>query len=111
MTLGEKIKITRLNRKISQQELGRLANTHQKNISKYEQDMVTPSALTLKAIADALEVTTDFLLGNELENTIRDKALLQQFKEIDTLEEKDKEALMRVIAAFIRDTKTRLSYS
>jgi len=36
MTLGEKIKLARMQKKISQQKLGEEAGTHQKNISKYE---------------------------------------------------------------------------
>lgn len=84
MTLGEKIKLYRNKKKISQLDLGKLAKTHQKNISKYEQNLVIPSAITLKAIADALDFTTDFLLGNE-ENNIKDTELLKQFKEVDNL--------------------------
>ena len=53
MTLGEKIRIARMHKNISQQELGNIAETHQKNISKYEQNLVVPSATTLKKIADA----------------------------------------------------------
>lgn len=110
MTLGEKIKIVRSKKKISQQDLGNLAKTHQKNISKYEQDLVVPSAITLKAIADALDVTTDYLLGNE-ENTIKDTELLRQFKEVDNLPDHLKNSLLEVIKAFTRDFKNRQSYS
>ncbi|TWP25382.1 XRE family transcriptional regulator [Apibacter muscae] len=110
MTLGEKIKLSRNKKKISQLELGNLAQTHQKNISKYEQDLVIPSATTLKAIADVLDVTTDFLLGNE-ENTIKDTELLKQFKEIDNLPDDLKKSLLDVIKAFTRDYKNRQAYS
>ncbi len=111
MTLGEKIKLARMQKKISQQKLGEEAGTHQKNISKYEQNLVIPSAITLKRIADCLEVTTDYLLGNEYQDTIKDTALLKQFKEVDHLEEKEKNALMTVISAFIRDARTRQAYA
>ena len=67
MTVGEKIRMSRNKKKMSQQELSLKAGTHQKNISKYEKDLVVPSAITLKAIADTLEVTTDFLLGSDSE--------------------------------------------
>jgi len=40
MNLGERIKISRQKKKMSQQDLGNLAETHQKNISKYEQNLV-----------------------------------------------------------------------
>ena len=110
MTLGEKIKLARNKKKMSQQELSEKAGTHQKNISKYEKDLVIPSATTLKAIADTLDVTTDYLLGNE-DNTIKDTALLKQFKEVDNMPEDAKEALMQVISAYIRDYRTRQAYN
>ena len=111
MTLGEKIKIFRLKKKFSQQNLGELTETHQKNISKYEQDLVIPSAVTLKKIADALEVTTDFLLGSEDTNTIKDTSLLKYFKEIDNMPDDIKDSLLKVIDAYVRDYKTRQAYA
>jgi transcriptional regulator with XRE-family HTH domain len=110
MTIGEKIKLVRAKKKISQQDLGDLAKTHQKNISKYEQDLVVPSAITLKAIADALNVTTDYLLGNE-ENIIKDTELLKQFKEVDNLPDKLKHSILDVIKAFTRDFRSQQAYS
>lgn len=109
MTLGEKIRIARTKKKMSQQELSEKAGTHQKNISKYEKDLVVPSATTLKVIADTLEVTTDFLLGNE-GASIKDTALFNQFKEVDNLPDDEKGSLMTVISAYVRDYKTRQAY-
>lgn len=111
MTLGEKIKLARGKKKISQLELGKLADTHQKNISKYEQNLVIPSALTLKGIADALEVTTDYLLGNEQEKTIKDISLFKLFRAIDTMPDDNKVALVQVIEAYIRDFQTKKAYA
>ena len=111
MTLGEKIKLARAKKKMSQQELGKLADTHQKNISKYEQDLVVPSALTLKSIADTLEVTTDYLLGNGQQEVIQDIALLRLFRTIDTMPDDNKTALVKVIEAYIRDFKTMTAYA
>jgi transcriptional regulator with XRE-family HTH domain len=110
MTLGEKIKTARQRKKLSQQELGKLSSTHQKNISKYEQDLVVPSALTLKSIAEALGITTDYLLGEE-RTSIKDTLLMAQFQVVDKMPEDDKAALMKVIAAYIRDFSTRQAYA
>ena len=111
MTLGEKIKLARMHKKISQQELSEKAGTHQKNISKYEQDLVVPSAITLKRIADILEVTTDYLLGGDNQNSIKDTTLLKQFKEVDGLKEEEKGALMTVIENYLLAVKTRKSFA
>lgn len=110
MTLGEKIRIARSKKGMSQQDLSQMAGTHQKNISKYEKDLVIPSATTLKVIAEALDVTTDYLLGNE-ENTIKDISLLRQFNEIDHLPDETKNPLMIIINSYLRDYKTQQAYN
>ena len=48
---------------LSQEELGLLAGTSQKQISKYENGMNDPTGDVLAALAQALETTTDWLLG------------------------------------------------
>lgn len=111
MNLGERIKISRQKKKMSQQELGEAAETHQKNISKYEQNTVIPSAVTLKKIADALEVTTDYLLGGENDNVIKDTNLFAQFRTIDNMPDDIKDSLLKVIDAYVRDYKTKKAYS
>ena len=72
--------------------------------------MVIPSAVTLKKIADALEVTTDFFLGSEDTNVIKDTSLLKYFKEIDNMPDDIKDFLPKVIDAYVRDYKTRKAY-
>lgn len=110
MTLGEKIKYARQKKGVSQATLSEKAGTHQKNISKYEQDLVIPSAITLKNIATALEVTTDYLLGDET-IVIKDTALLKQFKEVDQLQEEEKSALVTVIENYLLAIKTKQAFS
>jgi transcriptional regulator with XRE-family HTH domain len=72
-------------KKMSQADLAKAANVHQKNISKYENDGVVPSALILKEIAKALGVSADYLLGSEKDDVIKDTTLLRFFKEIDKM--------------------------
>ncbi len=110
MDLGERIKISRQKRKMSQQDLGNLAETHQKNISKYEQNLVVPSAITLKKIADALEVTTDYLLGGD-KVSIKDKELLKRFEIIQEMTGEDKNMILKFLDLTIRDYKAKKAYS
>ncbi len=103
MTLGERIKIVRIQKKINQQELAKDANVHQKNISKYETNGVIPSAMTLKSIANVLGVSTDYLLGNKSDKDIKDNILFRYFMEIDKMPDDSKKALMTVIEAYIKN--------
>ncbi|MCP3658834.1 MAG: helix-turn-helix transcriptional regulator [Bacteroidetes bacterium] len=102
MTLGERIKIVRIQKKINQHELAKDANVHQKNISKYENNGVIPSAMTLKSIANVLGVSTDYLLGNKSDSDIKDNILFKYFMEIDKMPDDSKKALMTVIEAYIK---------
>jgi len=112
MTLGDKIKTVRQLKKISQNELSELSGVMQKNISRYEQNSSIPSALTLKKIADALKVTTDYLLGDSEDDIlIQDKELLQKFKVIQEMTGETKNLVTTFLDLIIRDFKTRQAYS
>ena len=112
MTLGDKIKTVRQLKKISQNELSELSGVMQKNISRYEQNSSIPSALTLKKIADALKVTTDYLLGDSEDDIlIQDKELLQKFKVIQEMTGETKSLVTTFLDLIIRDFKARQAYS
>lgn len=97
---------------MSQSDLAKIAEVHQKNISKYENDGVIPSAIVLKEIAKALGVTTDYLLGNELDgDIIKDTALLKHFKEVDKMPDDLKGALLKVIEAYVQNFKAKQAYA
>lgn len=61
--VSERIKRSRKVAKLTQEELGRRVNTTKATISNYENSYSTPSNLMLVALADMLDVTTDYLLG------------------------------------------------
>lgn len=60
---GERIRALRKERGLNQEELAELANLNRVTIAKYESGRVEPGAQALARIADALEVSTDVLLG------------------------------------------------
>lgn len=111
-TLGEKIRIGRQARDLSQEELAKKTSLHQESISRYEAGTSAPNTDTLKKIADALEVTTDYLLSeNADENMIMDKALIDRLREIEKMDDKRKGLVMDLLDITIRDYKTQKAYS
>lgn len=72
---------------------------------------VVPSATILKEIASALGVSADYLLGSDLDFTIRDTVLLKYFKEVDSMPEDLKTALLKVIEAYVQNYKAKQAYS
>lgn len=66
MSIGENIKRFRKQKKLTQSQLAELANMSRSYVADIERDRYNPSVDTLKAIAKALEIGTNLLLG---ENT------------------------------------------
>lgn len=61
--LSERIRARRIQLNITQEDLARRVNKSQKQIWQYESGRVEPAAGALIAFANALETTTDYLLG------------------------------------------------
>ena len=71
MTIGERIKDCRKDRRLTQKTLGELSGIAEPTIRKYESGRLNPKQETLKKIADGLGVTVEFLRANTVDsNTI-----------------------------------------
>nr|DAU66729.1 MAG TPA: Repressor protein CI [Caudoviricetes sp.] len=70
--LENRLKIARNNKKISQKELAKQLFISQQAYAKYETGNATPNPETLKKIANILDVSVDYLLGN---SDIKNQAL------------------------------------
>lgn len=81
-----RLRETREMRKHSQAALGRLAGCGQEKISSYETGRSRPQYQTLVHLADALQVSTDYLLGrtDEMERKITLEDVLAE-DEIDLI--------------------------
>lgn len=66
MLVGKRIKDMRLEKGMSQQELGDLIGVTKVSICGYENGTRTPSLETFGIIAEIFETTTDYLLGREV---------------------------------------------
>lgn len=63
--IGERIKKLRLEQNISQNQLAKKARISQAGLSAIENTTKSPNIETIKAIANALNTTIDYLLGND----------------------------------------------
>ncbi|ORX22743.1 transcriptional regulator [Thermoanaerobacterium sp. PSU-2] len=64
MLLGERIRQARLLKKLTQKQLAELLNVTDATINRYEKGLRSPDPEMLKAIADILDVSVDYLLGH-----------------------------------------------
>jgi transcriptional regulator with XRE-family HTH domain len=105
MSTGEKIKALRKEKKWSQDDLSKAIGVHSKHISRYENNKVTPSPETLRKMADVFDVSTDYLLQDNVPRDekikINDPELLRQFELIGQLNEEDQATIKNVIKAMI----------
>ncbi len=68
MTLGERIKYFRKEAGFTQSELASRANLHPVSIRKYETDKMKPQLAQIEKIADALNISSNIIIGLEYSN-------------------------------------------
>lgn len=104
-TFGERLRHLRVEKKLSQSELGKLTNTHYTQIGRYERGLSKPTAETLRLLAECLNVSTSYLYeGIDTDAAVADfddKELLKMFNEAETLNEKDKMLIKEFLNAFL----------
>jgi transcriptional regulator with XRE-family HTH domain len=108
MTLGRQITALRKQKKLSQAQLGKLIETSGDIVGRYERDEVKPSIEVAIRLADALEVSLDYLVGKS--ELILDKAVLKRIQDIQLLSPEDQSHLFALMDAFLRDAKAKQAY-
>ncbi|WP_369049331.1 helix-turn-helix domain-containing protein [Tenacibaculum sp. UWU-22] len=92
MTFGKKVANTRKKKGFSQAELAKQVDTISVTISRYEQDEIKPSIDIASKLADALNVSLDFLVG--ITDVELDKSIINKILTIQKLPQEDKEHIM-----------------
>ena len=110
METGKIIVRLRSDKGWSQSELADKIGVSRVMISKYERDGAVPSIDAAKKIADALDVTLDYLTG---EGTLSrfDKKMLKRMQDLMSLEESKRATLVDLMDTYIRDAKARKAYA
>lgn len=84
---------------------------HYSQIGRYEDKGAQPSADILAKLANALEVTSDFLMNGTADDladsSLTDKELLNQFKMIEKMTEEKKSVVKIFLDAFITKDKIK----
>lgn len=111
MTLGQKITQIRKEKKLSQVDVATAVGVSRDAISKYERDDIIPSVENAKKIAQVLGVSLDYLVSKDDSVEVVDTDMLNRMREIQRLNNDDKNTVTKIIDAFIRDTKTKKAYA
>ena len=101
MTFGENLKIARIKKKLTQQQLADMLELSKSTITNYEADKRQPDVFMIKKLAKILDVTGDYLIGYEPRETrfaISDEAL-RIARAYDSMNEKGRNAVRAVVEA------------
>jgi|SRR6266542_3480384 len=110
MNIGNKITELRKQKNLSQTDFAKTVGVSREMIGRYERGEVMPSIEVAKKIADALEVSLDYLAGNSKKAAV-DKKTMKLIHDIEDLEPSIKDKLIFLANAVIRDAKTGKAYA
>lgn len=108
ITFGKRLGEVRKDKKMSQDDIAKKLNVHGAVIGRYERDEVKPSIDVAAQIAEALQVSLDYLVGNT--DLLLDKTIIKRIQDIQKLETEDRGHLFALMDAFLRDTKAKHAY-
>ena len=103
--LGERIQDLRKQKGLTQESLAKKAGISLTQMARYETKGIQPPADVLMKLAAIFGTTVDYMVNGATEDKakaqLKDAELLQQFKEVEQLNEKDKGCIKTLIEAFL----------
>lgn len=109
MTLGQQVMALRKKKGLSQADLGKAVGTSGDIIGRYERDEVKPSIEVAVKIADALDISLDYLVGKTKMELDADS--LRRLEDIAGLSDENKKFVLNMIDMALRDFKTKKAYA
>ena len=95
-SIGERIKSARLKSNLTQEELAALVDLSPTHISVIERGLKSPKLDTFIRIANALNVSADYLLFNDINNSA-EGVIFELSESINKLPQERKEKIIAVI--------------
>jgi transcriptional regulator with XRE-family HTH domain len=106
MKVGVRMAELRKKKELSQTDFAKTVGVSREMIGRYERDEVVPSIEVAKKIADALEVSLDYLAG-EGRNAAFDKQTMKRMEDIERLPNEEKNIVYRMIDMALVYSKTK----
>ena len=106
MSFGARIIEIRKEKGMSQDQLAKTLGATPTTVGRYERDEVKPSIEMAVKIAEALDVSLDYLTGRS-KNDLKDKKMLERFNEILGLMPEDRNGILYTIDGLIKAAKLK----
>lgn len=108
ITFGKKLRECREAKALSQQEFAKMLKTSHSVVGRYERDEMIPSIEVVKKMADLLDTTVGYLLGETQEvNLFKDPDMLRRLNDINSFTEDDKSHIIYTLDAMINSVKLK----
>ncbi|NCI45795.1 helix-turn-helix domain-containing protein [Sediminibacterium soli] len=104
MDLASTLTLLRKKTGISREDLAASVGTSGAIIGRYERGEITPSVEVAARIAEALEVSLDYLVGNT-SVMIKDKKMLYRLELLEKITEEDRNTILRVVDSFLKEAQ------
>ena len=103
ITFGKRLTEVRKDKKMSQDEVGKLVGVHGAVIGRYEREEVKPSIEMATQLAEVLEISLDYLVGST--DVLLEKSIVSKILDIQKLKENDRQHVFALLDAFLKQTK------
>jgi len=107
---GDRVMQARKDKELSREDLAKMIGTSGPIIGRYERNDMMPSVEIATKMAEALEVSLDYLVRNS-SLTLKDKSMLNRLEDITKLPSIKQKELFNVLDAYLRDYKTSKAYA
>jgi transcriptional regulator with XRE-family HTH domain len=104
---SERLRTARELRKLSQAELAEKADLQPSAVSHFESGRRSPSFQNLKALADALQVTTDYLIGRTNEPNVSHAVSQKLYRHAEKMSDEDLQTLTNIAEVLAKKGKRK----
>ncbi|MBD99085.1 MAG: transcriptional regulator [Verrucomicrobia bacterium] len=94
----------RKDKNLSREQLGKLIGTSGAIIGRYERGDMKPSIEIAAKIAEALEVSLDYLVGSAAV-VVKDKKMLYRLELLEKISEDDKNTILKVVDSYLKEAQ------
>lgn len=107
---GNRMAQLRKEKDLSRDELGKKIGTSGAIVGRYERNDMKPSIEIAAKIAEALDVSLDYLVGISSE-LVKDKKMINRLEDVKKLPEKEREKIFEYIDLVVRDVKIKKAHT
>lgn len=106
MDFSSQMMQTRKDKSLSREQLGKLVGTSGAIVGRYERGDMKPSIDMAAKIAEALEVSLDFLVGST-SIVVKDKKMLYRLELLEKIATEDKTTILKVVDSYLKEALTK----